>query len=633
MGIARAKIAEILNYPVWLYEMMAGPEPNSVEWIENFSASSTMIPAGSEMFDIELALEFPGRNQNRTAVAGVVRAPLATPEEDIDGVVPIHQYLLTGEVVRDGKLFEQFHYRFESPPGKEVEGTPLIFQRYLRPGEIDLHLKVEDLMSRRFARLTRTVTIPSPDELDSLREPPDSELFRILAEARQASERGQSTIRLVPPPEGSVHIGLMRFSAVVTGDVQKVAFFLDGRQVMAKNRPPYSLELDLGDAAAFHQLRVEGYDAAGAVIASDERRVNRGGQRFRVRLVEPVRDQHYTASLAAVAQVEIPDGESLERLELFLGEQRVATLFQEPFEQAIVLPDDSLTYVRAVGYLADGNTAEDTVFINAPEYFEHLDVRFVELYAGVFRNGRPILDLTQEDFEIFEDEQPQEIRRFEAVKDLPIHTALLIDTSASMGGKLESVAAAARTFIDQTINPRDRATLMSFSNRVEVPVRFTNQTARLASGLASLRPSGGTALYDSLIFALHYFDGIKGPKALLLLSDGEDEASRFDLDHVMATARRAGVMIYVIGLREVAEKWETRQALEQVAKETGGRSFFLTGLEELPGVYQTIEEELRSQYLLVYQSDSTRGKDEFRTVKVTVDRGRTEVRTLSGYYP
>ena len=152
-------------------------------------------------------------------------------------------------------------------------------------------------------------------------------------------------------------------------------------------------------------------------------------------------------------------------------------------------------------------------------------------------------------------------------------------------------------------------------------------------GLASLRPSGGTALYDSLIFALHYFDGIKGPKALLLLSDGEDEASRFGIEHVMATARRAGVMIYVIGLREVAEKWETRKVLEQIADETGGRAFFLSRLDDLPGVYETIEEELRNQYLLVYQSDSARGKDEFRTVMVTVSRGRAEVRTLSGYYP
>ncbi len=633
MGIARARMAEIMNYPAWLHEQMSAPKPNSVEWIENFAASSTMIPAGEALFDIDLSIKFPGRNQNRTAVAGVVEVPPLPLAEDSGGILPTQHFLLTGEVVRDGRLFERFHYRFEAPPGEGDKPTPLIFQRYLRPGEIELHLKVEDLMARRFASLTRSLTVPAPDQLDTLRQPPDSELFRILAEAREASERGQSTVRLVPPPEGSVQIGLMRFSAVVTGEVRKVAFFLDGRQIMAKTRPPYSIELDLGEAAAFHQLRVEGYGPEGTVIASDERQVNRGGQRFRVRLVEPVRNRHYSASLAVVTQVEVPDGESLERLELFLGEQRVATLYQEPFEQAVVLPNDALTYVRAVGYLVDGNKAEDTVFINAPEFFEHLDVRFVELYAGVFRNGRPLLDLVQEDFEVLEDGESQEIRRFEAVKDLPIHTALLIDTSASMGGKLDAVATAAQTFIDQTIKPRDRATLMSFSNRVEVPVRFTNQTSRLAAGLASMRPSGGTALYDSLIFALHYFDGIKGPKALLLLSDGEDEASRFGIEHVMATARRAGVMIYVIGLREVAEKWETRKVLEQVAEETGGRAFFLSRLDDLPGVYETIEEELRHQYLLVYQSGSTRGKDEFRTVTVTVSRGRAEVRTLSGYYP
>ena len=141
MAIARAKMAEIINYPAWLFEQMSPPQPNSVEWIQNFAASSTMMPPAVALFEVDLSVEFPGRNQNRTAVSGVVEVPPLPPAEEGEAALPTHHFLLTGEVVRDGRLFERFHYRFEAPPGEGDEPTPLIFQRYLRPGEIELHLQ------------------------------------------------------------------------------------------------------------------------------------------------------------------------------------------------------------------------------------------------------------------------------------------------------------------------------------------------------------------------------------------------------------------------------------------------------------------------------------------------------------
>jgi len=459
-------------------------------------------------------------------------------------------------------------------------------------------------------------------------------LFRRLDEARLAAERGQTTIRILPPPEREIMVGALRVNTVSAGEFDKVAFFLDGKTLLTKRRPPFSVELNLGEIAASHRLRVEAYDGEGTEIASDEMVINQGGQRFRLRLIEPREDRHYEKSLSAVVQVEVPDGQELDRVELFLDEQRVATLYQSPFLQPVFLEREGLAYLRAVGYLVDGSSTEDVVFVNAPEYFENLDVQFVELYATVSGSGgRAILDLGREDFQVWEDDEPQEIRRFEYVRDLPIHAALLLDTSASMEESLPQVTEAARSFLEETVEPRDRVTLMSFDARPRVEVKFTNEFSALSGALSKLRSRGGTAIYDSLVFALHYFDGVKGPKALLLLSDGKDDASHFDLEGALAVAHRTGVTVYVVGLRELARDKAARKLLRRIARETGGQSFFVEDVSELPAVYQAIQEDLRSQYFIAYQSTSDKDPDELRLIRLEVERRGAEVRTVSGYYP
>ncbi|MDX1385424.1 MAG: VWA domain-containing protein, partial [Thermoanaerobaculia bacterium] len=170
-------------------------------------------------------------------------------------------------------------------------------------------------------------------------------------------------------------------------------------------------------------------------------------------------------------------------------------------------------------------------------------------------------------------------------------------------------------------------------SRPEVAVRFSNDRAEISAALDGLRASGSTALYDSLIFALHYFDGIKGQKALLLLSDGLDEASRFGFEHALHTARRAGVTLYAIGMKDLAHDYASRDVLRRLADATGGRTYFIEGPEELPGIYASIQEELRSQYLLVYQSTSEKDESQFRRVEVRVTEKGAEVRTIAGYYP
>jgi len=612
------------------------PPPPKGEWIATFAAYSTELDEDAETFEADLALDFPGRKQTRTVVQGVLKVPLdqATPA-DLGGYKS-YNFLVNGEIIRDGELFESFRYRFDFPVA-EVTGTelPMVFQRILRPGPYSMVVRFEDLNSGSFYREQLDLEVPKLEKDVPPPPPEDPETARLLAEANAAITSGETTIQLVEP-HGQLQTGLMRVETLTTGPgFDKVSFFIDGKPVLTKKRPPYSVELDLGSLPRTQALRVVGYDADGNELASDEVTLNSGGNRFAVRLLEPRKGKTYRQSLQAIVEVSSPDTKAIERVELYLNETLKATLYQPPFEQPIVLPEgDALAYVRAVAYLTDGASTEDLVFVNAPDYLEEVDVQFVELYTSVLdRGGRPVQGLTEEAFTVLEDGASQSIIRFDQVKDRSFHAGILMDVSASMDDSLDTARQAAVGFYQKALTPKDRAAMITFNDRPHLAVKFTNEIEVLAGGLAGLKAERGTSLYDSLIFGLYYFNGIRGQKALLVLSDGKDESSRFSYEDTLEYARRAGVTIYAIGLKEAAKDSGARRKLSKLSEVTGGRSFFVSSPSELDSVYATIQEELRSQYLIAYQSSNTTGATDFREVDLKVDRSGVDVKTLSGYYP
>jgi VWFA-related protein len=232
-----------------------------------------------------------------------------------------------------------------------------------------------------------------------------------------------------------------------------------------------------------------------------------------------------------------------------------------------------------------------------------------------------------------EDEIAQEIRRFDRVTDLPIHAAILLDISASMEESLDMAQRAALEFFQENLTPKDRAALMTFNDHPNLAVKFTNELSDLAGGLAGLKAERGTALFDSVVFALYYFNGIKGQRTLIILSDGKDEHSRFTYEDTLEYARRAGVAIYAIGLGLNRKSGDAKKKLTHLAEETGGRSFFIDAATDLPRIYSAIQEELRSRYYLAYQSTNTAEDEDFRTIQVKVSGKDLEAKTLRGYYP
>ena len=611
--------------------LLPAPSP---EWVGTFVARLTEVPEGSAALPASLSFSFPGRRQSRTVVQGMITIPRDAAGAGAAGDESTYSFLVDGEVLLQGRLFDRFRYRFDLPAAEAgSDRLALAIQRYLRPNEYTLILRVRDLSSQRYFREERTVQVPTV----SSRRPPELEDTQVAESLREANEelaRGDFSVTIRPPAE-QLHTDRLRVEAVARGEgIDKVQFILDGRPVMSKKRPPFSVELNLGPAPQLHTVEAVALDVDGNELSRDRIPINAGPHRFSVRLLEPRPGERYDQSLRARAEVDTPRGERLERLEFFLNETRLASLYQPPFVQPVLLPENErITYVRAVAYLEDGNSTEDLVFINFQGRMDELRINFVELFTSVVdRRGQPVDGLVEEDFVVLEDGVEQRLARFERVRDLPIHAGVLLDSSTSMEAELEQAVAGALRFFEGVIRPRDRAAVIVFNDLPTLVVPFTNNREVLAGGLANIVADGETALHDSLVYALYYFAGVKGKRALILLSDGEDSSSRHSFDDALAFARRSGVAIYAIALDLGPKDLIVRRQLQRLARETGGDFFGITSAAELASIYSTIEEELRSQYLLAYQSPQE-SSDEFRTVEVRVSQPELEAKTIPGYYP
>ncbi|MEM1245876.1 MAG: VWA domain-containing protein [Acidobacteriota bacterium] len=639
------------NYERMLAKRLEPKEPASREWVDTFESYSTDLPENAPTLAAELDVSFPGRKQNRTVTQFLIAVGVDTAQLGELLGRSSYSFELIGEVLRqdqegDERLFEPFRYRFEMGPDEVTGGQlPLVAQRYLRPGRYTLIARVDDLHGEAVWRERRDIEVPTVE----LGQPVEvtGELADIFDDANRTLEGGEVEIRIVPP-FGDLLSGYLRVETQTIGTIDTVRFELDDRPLLTKRRPPFSVDLDLGELPTSQVLRAIAFDANGKEIASDSYLVNGSPRRFGVRFVEPVSGKTDASSVRARVDVRVPEGKALQSLELYRNDDRIATLFEGPFTQPIDLvgPTGALTVLRAVGQLTDGEMIEDVVLLNGAGALEEVQVDFVELYTTVVKDRRPILGLTEADFAVFEDGAPQEVVRFELAPDVPLSGAILLDVSASMEERLERASAAAARFFDKIVTERDQFSLVAFNDRPHVAADFTPNREDFAEGLLGLRAERGTALYDSVIFSLHSLNGLPGQRVILVLSDGRDESSRFDFGQTLEYAQRSEAAVYTIGIalgegdkvsrranrgRNKERKEKPKEVLRQLAQDTGGLSFFIDDVDELDAVYETIANELRAKYLLAYQSSNQEDDGEFRRIEVRVEGG--EARTLRGYYP
>jgi Ca-activated chloride channel family protein len=370
-------------------------------------------------------------------------------------------------------------------------------------------------------------------------------------------------------------------------------------------------------------------------MTGDEIVVNTGTDPFGVRITSPRVAPKVSGPTRVEIDVKVPEGKQLGSVDLYWNEQRVATMFDPPFVQTVHIPaTDGVGYLRAVATLKDDDAdpAEDLVMINTPDYMEQIDVHLVELPTSVVRNGKFVDNLAESAFKVLDDGQPVKLAKFEQVKDLPLSLGMAIDTSGSMDAKMVEARNAGAAFFRNVLRKGDKAFVVSFDSQPRMIQKWTIDAGEINSGLARLRPEEATALYDAVVYSLYNFLGVKGQKALILVTDGKDTASKFSYEQALEYAQRAALPIYAIGIGIRTTELDTRGKLNRLTNETGGSSYYIENAGELSKIYDDIRNELRSQYVLgFYPAAEVKPGGKWREVSVQTAEGK--VKTIRGYYP
>jgi len=555
-----------------------------------------------------------------------------TPVGDIEVV----QLDLVGEVSRQSQMVDRFRYVFSVPAAEGTLG--LAFERFLRPGDYTLRLKVEDVHSNKAGVAEHSFTASSqptgepPPALAATAAAAGGEADAVIELDLSATE--QPLLKLVGP-EGDAVSGVRRFEAVVRDEVHRVRFTVNGEEILVKNRPPYDVDLDLGPLPRLTTVTAIGYGADGSEIARDQLAINVGRERFYVRLLPLSPGASRGDKVRVAAEVNVPGDAELRQVEIYWNDELLATVAAPPFEVSVTLKGGGdFGYLRAVATTADGRVAEDLQFVNAPEFGSVVEVTAVELPVTVFdKDDKPVENLVQEDFRVLEDGVEQAISAFALHRDLPVRLGIVVDTSGSMEATLATVQRVVMGFLRNLLRPQDRAFIETFSDRPDLLAPFTADFATLENALLALYADRETAFYDSVIMGLFQFSGVRGRKAMVVLTDGEDNASSHDFDSAVGYAQRAGVTIYTIGIDLPATKVVPRWQLSKLAEVTGGQAYFVSSDSDLERIYAEIDRELRTQYLLAYSSSSERPPDQLRKIEVDLVQKKYKVRTISGYYP
>jgi len=255
------------------------------------------------------------------------------------------------------------------------------------------------------------------------------------------------------------------------------------------------------------------------------------------------------------------------------------------------------------------------------------------------KHGHYVKDLKKADFKIMDDAKPAlEIRSFRAETDLPLEVGLLIDASNSVRDRFKFEQESAVEFLNQTIRRKyDQAFVVGFDVTPEVTQDFTDNTEALSIGVRSLRPGGGTALYDALYFACR--DKLlkvehTGPvrRAVILLSDGDDNQSHVTREEAIEMAQRAEVIVYTISTNLTGSGGHGDKVLQRIADATGGRAYVPFQLTEVANAFAAIQEELRSQYAISYKPAEFRPDGRYRTIQIAAQEKGLHVRSRRGYY-
>ena len=290
--------------------------------------------------------------------------------------------------------------------------------------------------------------------------------------------------------------------------------------------------------------------------------------------------------------------------------------------------------IAAAVAITDGATTADEPILTIKTRVDEVNVLFI----ATDRHGKFVRNLNQSDFSILDDHKPvQSIVNFRRETDLPIQMGLLVDMSASVHGRFDFEKEAATGFLQHVIRPGyDKAFVVGFNKSSQLTQDFTDNVRLLSAGVRELHGGGGTALYDAIYKAclekLH--DRFDHPvrKALIVVSDGEDNQSEVTRAQAIEMAQRSEVLIYAISTDDSGLVLRGDKVLEDLASATGGRAYFPFKMKDITRSFAAIEDELRSQYAVSYKPSNFDADGRYRSIEITALKKDLQVRARRGYF-
>jgi Ca-activated chloride channel family protein len=441
-------------------------------------------------------------------------------------------------------------------------------------------------------------------------------------------------VRITQKPEGVVR-GDLLVPVTTAENVARVELLVNNVKYSEARGQSVVMKVHVGDYIRRLRIRVVGYDAQNNVVGVDEMVINDPRPPFRVRLQAPGKlPQHGSVPIAA--SVITPAGVSVQSVDFFVGEEKIATVPSPPYTAAFDAEKFAKSvYSRVVAYASDGTEANDVAFFG-DQPRDQIDVTLQHIPVSVASGDKRALRLEQ--LTLIDNGAPRKLESLVAAADQPLNVILLIDYSESMLEELPVVKAAAKQFAQRLLRPTDRIAVVGFNQTLFWLTPFTNDFAGVAASVDRVKPAGETHLYDSAIEMLYELQKQPGRHALVVLTDGVDQGSKFKLEHFVHYARYAGVPVYpIVKNKRLARfirfgigRLELRK-LDAIARDTGATYFLIEKESELPAVYAKLADELRQQYQLVFYSDPAPG-DSWHPLRIE-NTGGQQLRIPRGYFP
>ena len=455
---------------------------------------------------------------------------------------------------------------------------------------------------------------------------------RLLVVLAFAASLGAQTVRITEKPSGLVS-GVLLVPVAAEAPVEKLALIINGVPYAEARGTRMTAQVNLGHYIRRLRVRAVGYDANGTILGEDEMVVNDPRPPFRVKLQAP---QQWPESGPAELHANVlrPSEVVISAVDFYVGEEKVATASYPPYSASVDASRfPGAVYARVVARSSRGEEANDVWFFGDRAHLQ-TDVTVQQIPVSVADGAA----LRADQLTLLDNGSRRQVENLVAASDQPLHVILLIDYSESMLEELPVVKAAAKQFAKSLLRPQDRIAVAGFNQRTFWLTGYTNDWEQAAQAVDAVKPIGETHLYDSVIEMLYQIQKVPGRSALVVLTDGVDQGSTFNLDHLVHYARYAGVPVYPVVKNKSLSRWMKlgvgrlqARRLARIAEDTGATYFIIQSERELGRVYTRIAQELRQQYQIVFYSEAN-VPDQWRSLQVVSSAGQN-LRAPRGYFP